>query len=91
MSLADRTHIIECSCVGRCGFLVFDGWDVGGDEDEWYAEFYERPGPGWWRWRFRKACALLLGRDVSLGHSVVLDPAQIKAFRDFLSETYPDV
>jgi hypothetical protein len=82
--MPDKRHILECDCVGTCGFLVIDVWD---DPDlEIFAEFYSA-GPWTHRLRTRAKAAwkLLRGKDHYL-HALALNNAKLGALRDFLND-----
>lgn len=81
-----ETLILECSCAGRCSFLVFDVWDWDDEPREWFGEFYVRPGAGYWRWRIKKAFEILVGRSIPA--DICVQESEIRKLRDFLNQRF---
>jgi hypothetical protein len=83
---ADRRLLVECQ--DKCSILVFEAWDVGKPEAEWFAEVFKRPGKPHWRWRLKTALGLLLGHEPVIDY-LCFGPSEIVQLRDFLNECYP--
>jgi hypothetical protein len=75
--------IWRCDCGAEALGVSFYSWPDS-TPTEWFIEVYKLGGVGHWRWRMRKAFAMLLGRDVYID-AVSLDRHKVAELLDFLN------
>lgn len=72
----------RCDCGSEAIGVSFYTWPE--DESEWFIEVYKLGGIDHWRWRFKKAIAMLLGRDVYI-EAVALNQEKTRDLVEFLT------
>ncbi len=81
-----REFRCECSCsvLGVSFYAPFKT-----DPAEWFIEVYKLPGAGW-RWRFKNALNLLLGREVVID-AVSMDEPKAREFVEWMARNVREV
>lgn len=80
-TLEEKIWRCDCGC-GAVG-VSFYRWPD--DAHEWFIEVYKLGGVNDWRWRFKKAFSMMLGRDVYV-ESVSLDESKARELFSFLQD-----